>query len=85
MFTPSPNKSPARTITTDVDTNAETDAPVNAEAGVRFSKSTLHFDSALHRVNSASKFGEDTIARRIRYAAPVFPQCREPSAVRSVL
>jgi hypothetical protein len=58
---------------TDVDINAETDAPVNGEAGVRFSESTLRFHSSLYRVNSASKFGEDTIARRIRYAAPVFP------------
>jgi hypothetical protein len=33
----------------------------------------LRIHSALYGVNGASKFGKDTVTRRVRYAAPVVP------------
>jgi hypothetical protein len=56
---------------TDVDTDAEIDALVSGEAGVRFSESSLRIHSALHRVNRTSELGKRTIARCICYPAPV--------------
>ena len=36
-------------------------------------KSGLRIHRALHRIHGASKLRKDTIARRVRYAAPVVP------------
>ena len=36
-------------------------------------KGSLRLHRALHRLYSASELRKDTIARRVRYAAPVFP------------
>jgi hypothetical protein len=49
------------------------DALINGKTGVRFSKSSLRLHSALRGVHSASEFRKDTVARRVCYAAPVFP------------
>ena len=49
------------------------DAAIRWETGVRFGQSGLRLHRALHGVHSASELRKDTIARRVRYAAPVFP------------
>ena len=58
---------------TDVHANAEVDAAVRRETGVRFGQGGLRIHRALHRIHGASKLGKDTIARRVRYAAPMLP------------
>jgi hypothetical protein len=58
---------------TDVDTNPKLDAAIGCETGVRFGQGGLRLHRALHRFYSASELGKDTITRRVRYAAPVFP------------
>src|SRR5262249_53237730 len=57
---------------TDVNTNAEANAAIRRETGVRLGKSRLGFHRALHGVNGATELRKNTIASRIRYAAPVF-------------
>ena len=56
-----------------MDTNAEVDVPVGQETGVRFGESRLRLHRASDCVNGASELRKDTIARRVRYAAPVVP------------
>jgi len=56
----------------DVDTDAEADAAIRCETGVRFGQGSLRLYRALHRLHSASELRKNTIARRVRYAAPVF-------------
>jgi hypothetical protein len=56
-----------------VDTNAEADALVSGEAGVRFGESSLCLHRALHRFHSTPKLSKNTVSRRVHYAAPVFP------------
>jgi hypothetical protein len=56
-----------------VNPDAEADAAVGCETRVRFGQSSLCVHSALNGVNGASEFGKDTIARRVRYAAAMFP------------
>ena len=84
MFTPSPNRSPAaHHHVTDVHTDAEVDAAVRRETGVRLGQGGLRIHRALHRIHRASKLGKDTIARRVRYAAPMLPN--EPVEDRAAL
>ena len=74
MFTPSPKEVPsAFHYVTDVDTDAETNATIRRETGVRFGQSGLRLHRALHRLHSAPELGKYTIARRVRYAAPMVP------------
>ena len=49
------------------------DAAIRCETGVRFGQSGLRLHRALHGVHGASELRKDTVARRVRYAAPVFP------------
>jgi hypothetical protein len=56
-----------------VHSDTEADAALWCEAGVRFGQSSLGVDRALHGVHSAAEFRKDTVARRVRYTAPVFP------------
>src|SRR5262249_14176583 len=58
---------------TDVDTDAEEYAAIRCETEVRFGQSGLRLDRALHGVHSASELRKDTVARRVRYAAPMVP------------
>src|SRR6202007_2929997 len=55
----------------DVDTNAETNAAIWCKTGVRFGQGGLCIHRALHGLNGATKLRKDTVARRVRYAAPV--------------
>jgi hypothetical protein len=55
-----------------VDTNAEIDVPVCRQTGVRFGESSLRIHRTLHGVYGAPEFGKNTVASRVRYAAPVF-------------
>ena len=57
----------------DVDTDAEIDAPVRRDTCVRLGQGGLRLHRALHGLHGASKLRKDTIARRVRYAAPVVP------------
>jgi hypothetical protein len=41
-----------------------------------FGQGSLRLHRALNGVNGACELGKDTVARRIRYAAPVFPNDR---------
>ena len=41
--------------------------------GVCLGESGLRIHRALHGVHGASKFGKDTVARRVGYAAPMLP------------
>src|SRR5262249_42004814 len=56
---------------TDVDTYAEEYAAIRCETGVRSGQGGLRIHRALHRFHGASELGKDTVARRVRYAAPV--------------
>jgi hypothetical protein len=56
----------------DVDTDAEADAAIRCETGVRFGQSSLCGHPALHGINGASELRKDTIARRVRYTTTVF-------------
>jgi hypothetical protein len=56
-----------------VDTNAEADAAVRRDTGVRLGQRCLRLHRALHGFNGAPELRKDTIARRVRYAAPVVP------------
>ena len=71
MFTPSPNRSPARTITSPMW------IPMRKlmwrSGRVRLGQGSLRLHRALHGVHSASELRKDTVARRVRYAAPVVP------------
>src|SRR3974390_2106930 len=58
---------------TDVDTNAEVDVPVCRETGVRFSESSLRVHRTLYGVYHAPELRKDTVASRVRDAAPVIP------------
>jgi len=51
--------------------NAEADAAIWCETGVRFGQGSLRVYRALHRLYGTSKFGKNAIARCVRYAAPV--------------
>jgi hypothetical protein len=57
----------------DVHSNTEADTAVWRDTGVRLAQRTLRFHCALHGINGAPELRKDTIARRVRYAAPVFP------------
>jgi hypothetical protein len=56
-----------------VNPDAEIDVLVRQDTGVRLGQSALRLHRALHRLNRAPKLREDTIARRVGYAAPVVP------------
>jgi len=58
---------------TDVHTNAEIDLLVGRDTRVRFGQGGLRRHRALHGINGASELREDTVACRVRYAAPVVP------------
>src|SRR5438034_591823 len=58
---------------TNVDTDAEVYAAIRCETEVRFSQGGLGLHSALHGVNGAPELRKHTVARRVRYAAPVVP------------
>jgi hypothetical protein len=53
--------------------NAVVDAAVWFDASIDLGQGCLHLDGALHGLYRASEFRKHTIARRVRYAAPVFP------------
>src|SRR6516162_5992248 len=53
----------------DMHTNAEADAAVGCETGVRTGQGSLRIHGALYRVNGASELREDTVARRVRNTA----------------
>ena len=55
----------------DMHTNAEADAVVRCETGVRFGQGFLRTNCALYGVSSAPELRKDTVARRVRYTAPV--------------
>jgi hypothetical protein len=57
----------------DVNPDAKIDALVGRDTSVRLGQSSLRRHRALHRLYSTSELRKDTIARRVRYAAPVFP------------
>ena len=40
---------------------------------VSFGQSSLRLNRALNRIHSASKLGKDTVARRVGYTTPMFP------------
>ena len=63
--------------------NTKTDAAVGRKIGVRFRQCGLRIHRALDRVNCAAKLGKDTVARRVRNAAPMFPN--EPIEDRAAL
>jgi hypothetical protein len=44
-----------------------------APPGVRLGYGSLRLHRALHGFNRTPKFGKHTVASRVRYAAPVFP------------
>jgi hypothetical protein len=73
MLTPSPKRSPAYHYITDVDTDAEEYAAIRCETGIRFGQSGLRIHRALHGIDRAPELRKDTVARRVRYAAPVVP------------
>src|SRR5262245_13234809 len=54
-----------------MDTDAEADAAVRCDAFVSFGQGGLCPHRALHGIYSTAKLREDTIARRVRYAAPI--------------
>ena len=56
-----------------MDANAEIDALVGWQAGVRFSQSSLRLHRALHGIHGTPELRKDTVARRVRDAAPVVP------------
>jgi hypothetical protein len=58
---------------TDVDADAEINATIRRETSVRLGQSSLGLYRALHSFNCASELRKDTIARRVRYAAPMLP------------
>jgi hypothetical protein len=66
---------------TDMHTNAKIDALVGWDTRVRLGQSSLGLHRALYGINGTSELRKDTIARRVRYAAPVFPN--EPVADRA--
>ena len=55
----------------DVDTDAEIDVLVGRDTFVRLRQSGLRIHSALYGVNGTSELRKDTVARRVRDAAPV--------------
>jgi hypothetical protein len=55
-----------------VNPDTEIDALVGRDARVGLGQSDLRLHRALHGFNRTPKFGKHTIARRVRYAAPVF-------------
>src|SRR5262245_34373370 len=55
-----------------MDADAEADAAIRCETGVRFGQSSLRLHGALHGIYGAPELGKDTVARRVGYAAPVF-------------
>jgi hypothetical protein len=56
---------------TDVNPDAEIDLSVGRDTCVRLGQSSLCIHRALHGINGASELRKDTVARRVRYAAPV--------------
>ena len=54
-----------------MDTDAEIDALVRCDTGVRLGQSGLGLHRALHGVHRASELRKDAIARRVRDAASV--------------
>ena len=58
---------------TDVNPNAKVDTALGRETGVRLGQGGLRIHRALHRIHGTSKFGKDTVARRVGYAAPMLP------------
>jgi hypothetical protein len=52
--------------------DTEADAALWCEAGVRFGQRILRRHRALNGVNGAPELRKDTVACRVRYAAPVF-------------
>ena len=46
--------------------------PIGGDIFVRLSKSSLCLHRALHRFHSTPKLGKHAVARRVRYAAPMF-------------
>ena len=56
-----------------MDTDAEAYAAIRCETGVRLGQGGLCLHRALHSVYGAAELRKNAIARRVRYAAPVFP------------
>jgi hypothetical protein len=56
-----------------VNADAESDVLFGRDICVRFGQGCLRVYRALHGVYSTSELRKDTIARRVRYAAPVLP------------
>jgi hypothetical protein len=55
----------------DVNPDAEIDAPVRRDTCVRLGQSRLCLHRTLHGIHCASELRKDTVARGVRYAAPV--------------
>jgi hypothetical protein len=54
-----------------VNPDAEIDVLIRRETCVRLGQSSLRLHRTLHGFNRTPKFGKDTVARRVRYAASV--------------
>jgi len=53
--------------------NAEADPAIWRESCIGFGQGRLRIHRALHRVNRAPKLGKNTVARRVGYTTPMFP------------
>jgi len=53
-----------------VDADTEANLAVRRESRVRLGQSGLRFHRTLHGVHCTAELGEDTVARRVCYAAP---------------
>jgi hypothetical protein len=54
-----------------VNSYAEADAAIRCEIGIRFGQGSLRIHSALYCVNCTPELRKDTVARCVRYTAPV--------------
>ena len=68
----------------DVNPNAEVDAAVGRETGVRFGQGGLRIHRALHRVHGTSELRKDAVACRVRYRPLCSPMILSRIARRSV-
>jgi hypothetical protein len=57
----------------DVNPDAEIDALVGRDACIRLGPNSLRVHCALHGINGAPELRKNTVARRVRYTAPVLP------------
>jgi hypothetical protein len=56
-----------------VQADTEANLAVRLDRRVRLGQSSLRLHRALYGLNGASELRKDTIARRVRYTAPVVP------------